>query len=162
VIDELITKRIHALVDSGDTIIPPEAAIDLASALRAEYPAEVQEWLNHRLEEILHLLIRQAMKNGRSRMGRAIARAEGGDTGPLKGLLQSYYRVNEALEQKPLRKLTRDDLQFVAEGYEDLSRANANRAAFFRALQKQVPKGKTVGDVFDEDRLQTIYQQFID
>jgi len=166
--EEILDKRICALVDTKGVLIPAEAALDLAAVLREEFPRDTKAWLDTRLPHLLQDMLRQQIHNdrasaGRAQFSRAAALAEGGQPKALQQrLLDTKYVINGDYGQKSLGQLDREELKYVANDYTRRSQSNANRAAFFNALAKKVPIGKTVGDVYGEDVLRELYVKFVD
>ena len=87
----------------------------------------------------------------RSAFAAAAAEHERGNPAPLREWLDCAYAVEDG-SRRTLATLTKDDLCFVATGYEDRSKANAFEAVFFRAIAKRCPTG-TVADHFSEEQI---------
>ncbi len=135
-------------------------AREIVEKLQANDADLLNGWLFSQAEQLVWTAI-----NGRDRSARAHARSTGsrsafaaaadehdaGDSTSLGRFLGCRYVVEDG-SRRPLADLTKADLTFVAESYEDRARQNAFEAAFFRALAKKVGRG-TVADHFTEERI---------
>jgi hypothetical protein len=63
-------------------------------------------------------------------------------------------------ERKILVDMTKQDLLYAAEVREEQSGALLSEARLFRHLARRIPNGKTVGDVFDAEKIATFLERF--
>lgn len=161
-----IQQAIHDWYDSlgDDYVLPIEGAKfveyanehmngDLAVWLRMRAPAFVAE----RFAELARS--KRALGLARHRATGFGDAAESGDPDRLVGFLEVPYVVNQAGTQRAFAHMTWDDVDFVAATYEERSASNAFEAAYLRAVQKRLPKSKTVGDAFTEQQLANLRSQ---
>lgn len=104
---------------------------------------------------------------GRSVFRDAIGKAEKGDRAAATQLSQELEeRQTEFLSERylvadgtkmALGDMTRYELDFVADTYEEQARGNQLQAAFLRAIMKRV-NTKKVSDVFSEDKLAKMWR----
>lgn len=135
-------------------------AREIVEKLEANDPELLTGWLMVHAERLIWAAI-----NERDRSTRAKARTSGprsafaaasddhgaGDSTSLGHWLTTRFVVEDG-SRRVLADLTKADLLFVAETYDNRAAQNSFEAAFFKALAKKVRTG-TVADHFTEDKL---------
>lgn len=162
---DLIIDR-HTQVDTYQTRI---VAQDIVAELLADDPDLLNGWLQIKAADLLHEVINH---RDRSRRARGVIERKqqdfndvlddfvAGNTEPLRSYLGTMHAVDRENNRKKLRNMTKGDLVFVADRYQDRARENGFLAAFYRELSRRVGK-QTVGDVFSEAQLQAMRANFI-
>lgn len=138
-------------------------AREIVEKLSINDPDLLQGWLDAHAEQLIWAAINQRdrshrayarVANSRSVFAAAAAQAEGGDTAALGHWLSCRYVIADGT-RSALANLTRADLLFVAERYDERSKANAFEAVFMRALAKKVRNGR-VSDHFTDEQIATL------
>lgn len=144
---------------------PPIVAGEIVEKLRANDPELLMGWLD---EQADHFVWQAINDRDRSRRAVTVHRAKGkafgaaaeahkaGDSTTLRRFLDAPYTVEDGT-RRPLADLNRDDLLFVANGYQARANENALKASFMTALAKKVGKG-VVADHFTEDQLSSMFE----
>lgn len=155
--------EMRALIDaetSHGPYVSRQIAREIVEKLEANDPDLLTGWLMVHAERLIWGAINerdrstrsQARATGsRSAFAAAASEHEAGDSKALGHWLGCRYAVEDG-SRRVLAELTKADLLFVAESYEDRARQNSFEAAFFKALAKKVRTG-TVADHFTEDKL---------
>lgn len=163
----------RTLVDEYTTGGEPYNAATLATKitdhLRHTDPDLLSGWLDLQAESMLRTTIARidASSRGHARTTSArtafaqavSAHAATGAEEVFAQWLDTRFTIGEAALRKPLRTMTRGDCQIVASSYEDRARRNNMQAAFLRAIAKKLTGDKTVGEVFNEGRLATLWAE---
>jgi hypothetical protein len=159
--------EIRAVVDAetGDgPYVSRVVAEQVVTKLRATNPDLLQGWLDSQAEHFIWQLIIDRDRSTRShvrRTAKAVAfaadaeAAEAGDTNRLIRWMNVPY-VTEDGSRKRLAVMRKNDLLFVADGYEAQARENKLHAAFMRAIARKVGN-KEVGEVYTDRQLTTMW-----
>lgn len=130
-------------------------AREIVEKLTVNDPDLLSGWLNSQAEQLIWGAIntydrskRASARTSRSAFAKAAEDFEEGDDEALGHWLSTRYVVEDG-SRRVLATLTKNDLLFVAQTYDDRAQANAFEAQFMRALAKKVRNG-TVADHFDE------------
>lgn len=155
--DAVIARR--TAVDTYQSRI---VAQDIVTELEADDPELLYEWLKIRAADLIREVI-----NHRDRSRRASGIIEqkkqdfkdamdefvtGRSEAPIRTYLGTMYAVNWDNDRKQLRNMTKRDLEFVADRYQDRAEANGLLSAYHRTLARKVGD-RTVGEVFTEAQL---------
>lgn len=140
--------------------VPRIAASEIVDKLRANDADLLAGWLD---QQAVHFIWQAINDRDRSIRSGATERArrrafsqaaqEGGDR--LHAFLEVPYTVEDG-SRRPLARLTRADLLFVAGEYDARAARNRFHASFIRALAKRVKTG-TVADHFTEEQVASMW-----
>jgi hypothetical protein len=156
--------EMRALIDaetSAGPYVSRHIARDIVDKLETADPELLAGWLHEQAEQLVWGAINyrdrsrraHARTTGpRSAFAEAAVRHDEGDPRAMTGWLGCRYVVAPEGTRKVLADLNRDELIYVARGYEKDSRSLAMEAAFFRALARKVKDGP-VSEYFTEDQL---------
>lgn len=148
-------------------VVPHEAAARIVAQLQREQPKVLIAYLMEHAVKIVGADIRLLLTSRRAsamsqRDRRAFAESVvsnfSGDPTPLRTFLDKPFESPGG--NKPLKFMKAEDCDFAAKRYESIAEGNAKRAAFFKAVAKGVGD-KTVGDVYTEERIQQVWEQFV-
>lgn len=135
-------------------------AREIVEKLQANDPELLNGWLMAHAEQLIWGAINQRDRSirgsarttaGRSAFASAAEEHDDGDSSALGHWLGCRYVVEDG-SRRALATLTKADLLFVAEAYDDRAKANSFEAAFMRALSKKVGRG-TVADHFTDEKI---------
>jgi hypothetical protein len=135
-------------------------AREIVEKLEANDPDLLSGWLHAQAEQLVWGAINDRDRSmrasartsaSRSAFARAAEEHDGGDSSSLGHFLESRYVVEDGT-RRALATLTKNDLLFVAQTYEDRAAANTFEAVFMRALAKKV-RGGCVADHFTEEKI---------
>ncbi len=155
--------EMRALIDSETShgpYVSRQIAREIVEKLEANDPELLTGWLMAHAERLIWAAINERDRSTRSKSRATGSRSafaaasgeyEAGDSTALGHWLGCRFVVEDG-SRRVLADLTKADLLFVAESYEDRARQNSFEAAFFKALAKKVRTG-TVADHFTEDKL---------
>ena len=163
---EQASARVRQVIDETATSgYRPAIAAEIVAKLRQHEPDVLAAWLDAQAEHFIWQAISDRDRSKRSRAmhrGKSVAfreareQHESGDRTALRVFLDAPYVIEDG-SRRPLSELRRDDLLYVASGYEQRKRENGMWEAFHRALAKKVGRG-TVADHFTEDKLSAMWQ----
>lgn len=164
-IDDLLRQFRESL---GEEFMVNIEAARFVDYVTQNHPAEFDTWLRERSQIVVAQILREILhrERSRSRFGKAArefrdaadAYAEGTDEG--RQVLATYFVTNKKNVWKRLSDCTSDDLAYIAEQYEHSASRSNMWAAFHRHLQRQIPPGKKVADVFTEEQLLDLQEKF--
>ena len=170
---ELVNSEIRAaLKEQREPFEAGDLAKSLTQSLSERHPAELRLFALELVHRHVYTVIRNAMDSAAAQARReardapkrafaeALQAAESGDHEPMRGLLGQSYCVDENRTRMMLADMRAPQLRFAADASDTLAAASARRAAFLRALEKKVGR-KTVGEVFSEDRVRSIWSQLV-
>jgi hypothetical protein len=155
--------EMRAVIDaetSHGPYVSRQAAADIVEKLKANDLELLNGWLHAQAEMLIWQAINDRDRSVRSASRSALSRSafaraseanDAGDSGPLTHFLDAPYVVENGSRVR-LADLTKADLLYVADRYDDRAKANAFEAAFMRAVAKKVRTG-TVRDHFTEEAL---------
>ena len=155
--------EMRAIIDaetSHGPYISRVVAREIVEKLSTNDPELLNGWLLAQAEQLIWAAINTVDRSTRSRaratgsrsdFAAAAAEHGEGDSEKLSHWLVSRFVVADGT-RRALATLTKDDLLFVAEKYEDRSKANAFEAVFMRTLARKVSDG-TVADHFTEEQI---------
>jgi hypothetical protein len=157
------TAEMRAVIDAETGHGPYVSRViarEIAEKLAANDPDLLHGWLFEHAERLIWAAINERDRSkrasarvtaSRSVFAAALEANEAGDAEPLGRFLGCPYVVEDGT-RRVLAELSRADLNFVAQTYDDRARQNSFEAAFFRALAKKVRNG-TVADHFTEEKI---------
>lgn len=148
----------------------PVAATEIAAKLRQTDPELLRGWLDAQAERFIWQAIND---RDRSRRSHAVHSAKSsvfrsalsehlqqGTTAPIRAFLDAPYTVADGTRRR-LGALGQDDLNYVADRYDDRARQNGLYAAFLRAIARKVKTG-TVDDHFTEEQIAAMWESLSD
>lgn len=162
--DQIIER--HTNVPTYQTRI---VAQDIVTELLAEDPDLLNGWLQIRAADLIHETINHRDRSNRARgvivrkqetFKDALDKFTSGDREPIHSFLATRWVVNANNDRKRLRDMNKEDLNFVAAGYEDRARQNISYAQFHWALARRVGD-RTVGEVFTDEQLIHMKEQLL-
>lgn len=137
--------------------IEPHQVGAMYERLETEHPDLIDAVMVAARRDITCSLINQALATyrqqtiRRARFQEHVEAREAGDS-----LFNMSYCVNDQYERKPLGLLTRRDLEYVADRYEQRARYARLSAALFRQMARKVRSG-TVADHYTEEQLRGLF-----
>lgn len=161
--DRDFAAEMRAVIDaetSHGPYVSRQVAREIVEKLGVNDPELLEGWLHAQAEQLVWAAINTVDRStrasarysaSRSAFAAAAVEHEEGDSTALGHFLAARYVVEDG-SRRELATLTKADLLFVADRYDDRAKANAFEAAFFRALAKKVRTG-AVGDHFSEERI---------
>lgn len=142
-------------------------AAHIVEKLRATDQELLTGWLDAQAESLLWQAINDRDRSSRAATRSASSRSvfardakaheDGGETTVLARWLSTPFTLPTNV-RKPLGDMTKEDLLATSGTYEEKARSNRMTAAFLAALAKRTPRGKTVRDVFDDDKIDRMWQ----
>lgn len=144
----------------GEPYVPAVLAAEIVDGLRTSDPELLDGWLHAGATQFLRMQINARDHSNRSVIAHrraatafaAAAEAHGRGDGELLGTFLRMRFTTEDGARKQLADLTKVDLLFVADTYQDRADRNLLRAEFMRALAAKVGGG-TVADRFSEHQI---------
>lgn len=162
--------KVRAMIDDaigeGDGYIPAGLAHELVLKLRNENPQLLAEWLDLHADQLMRETVLQIAHTKKTRVVRranrsvfrtAVERAEAGEPELLEGWLSQRFIANADRVQKRLKDMVKEEVEFACETHDSLARGNAMKAAFLRQIARKIGS-KTVGEVYDNDTLNTLWR----
>jgi len=155
--------EMRAVIDSETShgpYISRVIAREIVEKLEANDSDLLHGWLMAHAEQLIWGAINQRDRSvrgsarttaSRSAFAAAAEEHDEGDSSALGHWLGCRYVVEDG-SRRELATLTKTDLLYVADTYDNRAKANAFEAAFMRALSKKVGRG-TVADHFDDEKI---------
>lgn len=137
--------------------VEPHQVGAMYERVEVDHPGLVDAVMAAARRDIVCSLINQALATYRQqtiRRARFEEHVEAREAG--SSLFNMSYCVNDQYERKPLGLLTRRDLEYVADRYEQRARYARLSAALFRQMARKVRSG-TVADHYTEEQLQALF-----
>lgn len=162
--------EMRAVIDEATGVGPYVSrvvAAEIVEKLRESNPDLLSGWLDLQAEQLVWREINDRDRSfraqarataSRRRFGDAVDAAEGGDSEPLRRLLDMPFVIASG-ERVPLAVMTGVDCGFVADGYQRSARRAQMHAALLRALERRVGTDR-VEDHYTEEQLRALWQSF--
>jgi hypothetical protein len=157
------------IANSGPSYVAAIVATRVIERLRVEDPELLNKWLELNADEVVRRMIADierakrhharasAERKTKSVFSTAMERYAQGEENALGAWLDTTFVVTTAFERKHLRDMDRDDLLFASHQYTERARISSMQAAFLRSIADYVG-ARTVGEVFDNDRLNELWR----
>lgn len=156
----------QALIENGSDYIAEVEGQKFVEFMRAEHPAELDEWLTTHAAAFVS---KHFAKRDRMARARAIQRepqrsfseaVQASAEGAGVGVFDKFLVINDDAVRRPIGEMTGVDHKFVARSYKNTGNRSLLLAAFHGAISNKLGKRRTA-DVFTEEQYLAMREQVL-
>ena len=156
-----VAQFVRDQIDGRDTVNLPDL-VETALGHFMQDPAWVEAFLRSQFSPMLYTIAQNVIaqrRSGQVIVGNVIATQQGARQIASRRPRWQTWLEHDGTEYVALPQMTREGLLRAADGRELRANREAGIASVWRALAANMQPGQRVGDVYDEDAINTVIDQ---